>query len=125
MKPTDQLTDAKVADALAWPGRLFADRGWRVEVWSGCDPVVLDNVRFLAGYRRPSVIDEGVVACAWQQVIDGEPLGLAERRLTCAGGFAWYVVRPALLALLWRGRLTTDLSRPLSAGSVLHRAGER
>lgn len=121
VKPAERLADAKVAAALAWPAQLFEDHGWRVEVWSGCDPVVLDNVRFLAGYRRPVVIDESTVTWVWCRVADEEPLGVAERRLAACGVHPWYAVRPALLALLWRGRLTTDLSRPLSADSVLHR----
>ena len=37
-----------MAEALAWPGELFEDRGWGYEIWSGADPVVLANVRFLA-----------------------------------------------------------------------------
>jgi hypothetical protein len=121
VKPADRLVDAKVAAALAWPGRLFTDHGWRYEVWSGCDLVVLDNVRFLAGYRRPQVIAEQAVALAWEQLADGEPLGIAERRL--AGQAPRCAARSALLALLWRGRLTTDLFRPLSGGSILHRRG--
>ena len=38
-------------EALAWAGEVFAGRGWRHEIWSGADPVLLANVRFLAGYR--------------------------------------------------------------------------
>ena len=51
VKPA-RLADPVVADALAWPGRLFEARGWGHEVWTGADPVLLANVRFLAGYRR-------------------------------------------------------------------------
>jgi hypothetical protein len=31
-------------------------RGWEYEVRSGADGVVLENIRFLAGYRRPGVV---------------------------------------------------------------------
>jgi hypothetical protein len=119
VKPAGRLADPKVAEALAWPGDLFTGHGWRYEVWSGCDPVLLENVRFLAGYRRPGIVAAQVLEDAWRQVADGEPLGLAERRL--AAGAPGWTVRPALLALLWRHRLTTDLSRPLSYDSVLRR----
>jgi hypothetical protein len=119
VKPADRLADPKIADALAWPGELFTRHGWRYEVWSGCDALVLENVRFLAGYRRPGIVGEDLMARAWQQVHDGEALGEVERRL--AGEAAGWTVRPALLALLWRHRLTTDLSRPLSGDAVLRR----
>jgi hypothetical protein len=119
VKPAHRLTDPKVAEALAWPGELFTGHGWRYEVWSGCDTVVLENVRFLAGYRRSGVVDEDLIARAWQEVRDGEALGEVERRL--AGEGPGWTVRPALLALLWRHRLTTDLSLPLSGDAVLRR----
>jgi len=48
-------------------------------------------------------------------------LAVAERRL--AGGGPRHEARPALMALLWSGMLTTDLTRPLSGDSVLRRAG--
>jgi hypothetical protein len=121
VKPAGRLADPKIAEALAWPGELFRAHGWDYQVWSGEDPVVLDNVRFLAGYRRPSVISAEGVARAWELVRDGEQLAAAEYRL--AGGNPPHTARPALLALLWSGRLVTDLSRVLSGSSVLNRRG--
>jgi len=32
--------------------RLVEARGWQYEVWSGAKPPKLENLRFLAGYRR-------------------------------------------------------------------------
>ncbi|MET7703613.1 TnsA-like heteromeric transposase endonuclease subunit [Streptomyces sp. NPDC005485] len=119
VKPADSLLDAKIAEALEWPGELFRQHGWGYEVWSGADRVLLENIRFLAGYRRPGVVPEDAVERAWQQVVDGEELALAERRL--AGDRPAEQARPALMTLLWSGRLATDLSRPLSGESVLRR----
>ncbi len=119
VKPANRLADPKVAETLAWPGELVTGHGWRHEVWSGCDPVVLENVRFLAGYRRPGIVAEDLIARAWREVRDGDVLGEVEWRL--AGGDPGWTVRPALLALLWRHRLTTDLSRPLSGDAILRR----
>ncbi len=119
VKPAHRLADAAVAHALAWPRVLVTGHGWRYEVWSGCDPVLLENIRFLAGYRRGGIVAEQVLERAWRQVCDGEPLGVAERRL--AGQAPGWTARPALLALLWRHRLATDLSCPLSHASVLRR----
>ncbi|WP_329203771.1 TnsA-like heteromeric transposase endonuclease subunit [Streptomyces sp. NBC_01435] len=119
VKPADRLQDPKIAEALAWPGELFRQHGWEYEIWSGADRVLLENVRFLAGYRRPGVVPEAEVEQAWRQVVDGEELALVERRL--AGDRPSEEARPALMALLWSGRLMTDLSRPLSGASVLRR----
>ncbi len=119
VKPAERLADPAVAEALAWPGELFASHGWRYEVWSGCDAVLLENVRFLAGYRRPGVVAEGLIARAWPEVRNGETVSEAERRL--AGDAPGWTVRPALLALLWRQHLATDLTRVLSSDSVLRR----
>jgi hypothetical protein len=88
-------------------------------VWSGADITMLDNVRFLAAYRRPGVVPLGEMDRAWALVRDGESLADAELRL--AGDRPRHEVRPTLMALLWSGRVTTDLRRPLSGASVLWR----
>jgi hypothetical protein len=119
VKPAQRLADPKVTEALAWPDELFTGHGWRYEVWSGCNPIALENVRFLAGYRRPGIVNEDLVARAWQEVRDGETLGEVERRL--AGDRPGWTVRPALLALLWRHRLTTDLTKALCSETILRR----
>jgi len=120
VKPAERLRDPEVAAALAWPGALAERHGWEYEVWSGADVTVLENVRFLAGYRRPGVVHAERAERAWECVRDGEQLADAELRL--AAGGPRHEARPALLALLWAGRLVTDLTRPLSGESVLRRS---
>lgn len=119
VKPAERLQDPKIVEALAWPEELFRMHGWEYEIWSGADRVLLENVRFLAAYRCPGVVPEHEVEQAWERVEDSEELALVERRL--AGDRRPEEARPALMALLWSGRLTTDLSRPLSGESVLRR----
>jgi len=119
VKPAGRLRDQQVAEALAWPGVLAERHGWEYEVWSGADVVVLENIRFLAGYRRPGVVPAAEIERALECVRHGEQLADAELRL--AGDRLRHEARPALLALLWAGRLTTDLTRPLSGQSVLCR----
>ncbi|MDW4910674.1 TnsA-like heteromeric transposase endonuclease subunit [Streptomyces sp. ADMS] len=122
VKPASRLQDPKVAQALAWPGALIERHGWEYEIWSGAEPTLLENIRFLAAYRHPDVVPVDEVERAWQEVVDGEELALAERRL--AGDREPEEARPALMALLWSGRLTTDLSaQSLSGECVLRRHG--
>jgi hypothetical protein len=119
VKPATRLEDPKIAEALAWPGALARRRGWEYEVWSGADVTVLENIRFLAGYRRRGVVPAAEIERAWKCVQDGEQLAGAELRL--AEARPRHEARPALLALLWSGKLVTDLTRPLSGESVLRR----
>ena len=77
VKPAARLADPAVAEALAWPGELFEDRGWGHEIWTGADPVLLANVRFLAGYRRPGMPPDAVTAAVLGEVRPGERAGRA------------------------------------------------
>ncbi len=54
VKPADKLDDPKVAATLAWAGEAITAKGWAAEVWTGCDPLLLANVRFLARQHAPS-----------------------------------------------------------------------
>jgi hypothetical protein len=118
VKPADQLAVPRVAEALAWAGEVFAARGWRHEVWSGADPVLLANVRFLAGYRYPGRVDAGLVAA----VVDRGDAAVGIGDLEGAWPGRAGEVRAAVLHLVWRGMFRADLSVPLSAGTMLERA---
>jgi hypothetical protein len=118
VKPADQLAVPKVADALAWAGEVFAARGWRHEIWSGTDPVLLANVRFLAGYRYPGRVDAGLVAAVMDRGDAAAGIGDLEGAWPGRAG----EVRAAVLHLVWRGVFRADLSVPLSAGTMLERA---
>lgn len=117
VKPAARMADPAVAEALAWPGELFEARGWGHEVWTGADPVLLANVRFLAGYRRPGIPPDAVTAAVLGEVRPGERLGGLLDRLERA--WPRPAAKAAVLRLLWQRSLSTDLSQPLDAGSVL------
>jgi len=112
-----RLADPAVAEALAWPGELFEDRGWGYEIWSGADPVILANVRFLAGYRRPGMPPDSVTAVVRDEVRPGDHVGGLLDRLE--GRCPRPQAKAGVLRLLWQRILSTDLTRPLDAGSVL------
>lgn len=116
VKPAEQLEVERIADALAWAGRVFRERGWEQEVWSGADAQLLANVRFLAGYRRSGLIEPvGETDAIWSagMVLT---IAAAEAALRSVG-----VVDPrvVVLALLWSGRLRADLRQPLTSDSEL------
>jgi hypothetical protein len=115
VKPAERVGEERVAEALAWAGSVFCERGWEHEVWSGADAQLLANVRFLAGYRRAALLDlnsGGEVLRAGTVVT----IAAAEAVLTQLGVLD---PRPMLLGLLWSGRLRADLQRPLAADTEL------
>jgi hypothetical protein len=119
VKPGSQVELPKVAEALGWAGKLFADKGWRHEVWSGTCAVVLSNVRFLAAYRRGDRVDADAVAAIERETHGVMNIGEVEARF--ANRFGVEASRPALLHLIWQGVLRARLDAPLSASTVLER----
>ncbi|MCX4607724.1 MULTISPECIES: TnsA-like heteromeric transposase endonuclease subunit [Streptomyces] len=119
VKPRHRLQKPEVAFTFAWTQEAVTSRGWQYEVWSEPDPHVLENVRFLAGYRRDWLFDPDLVAALRATDLDGMSLGNAFRLLP---GDPRPLVKSAMLHLLWSGHVTTMLDRPLSAGHVLRRA---
>jgi hypothetical protein len=119
VKPADRVDDPVVRAVFDWTARVVGWRGWRFEVWSGADPVLLANVSFLAGYRRPQVIEQSLVETVLEAAARQGTIGGAER----AVGAPVARVRPVILHLLWTGRLRTDLGTPLGPASVLQVGG--
>ncbi len=111
VKPEHLLAKPTVAYTFAWTRRLVEARGWLYEVWSGAQPHHLENLRFLAGYRRPWLFDAALLDRIRGADLEGRTFGEVVRGVA---GCEPEVARAAVLHLLWRGELTTDLSTPLS-----------
>lgn len=91
-------------------------RGWQHEIWSGADPCLLANLRFLAGYRRSAHLDPAAIAAGAS--LDLADLTIAEAEaVLAAAGIA--DPRPVLLHLVWIGALRVDLTCPLTCNSKL------
>jgi hypothetical protein len=118
VKPADQLAVPKVAEALAWAGEVFAARGWEHEIWSGAAPVLLSNVRFLAGYRYADRVDASLTDVIARDAPSGATIGELEQGWPNRPGDA----RAAVLHLLWRGVFRGDLMVPLSSATRVARA---
>jgi hypothetical protein len=111
------MQDAKVVAQFEWTAAVCGDSGIGFEAWSGCDPVVLENVRFLAGYRRAGLVDLQLASLVLERAGAGARIGEIEFALDTPDRRG--LIRPALLHLLWRGGLRADLSRPLGADTVV------
>ncbi|MGP3964634.1 TnsA-like heteromeric transposase endonuclease subunit [Nonomuraea polychroma] len=119
VKPARRLARPEVAFTFAWSRRVIESRGWGFEVWSEPDPVETENIRFLAGYRRPWLFSPGLVAALEASVTDGVTLREA---FATVSSFDPRLVRAAVLHLLWTGRFRADLSIRLCPGTVLRRS---
>jgi hypothetical protein len=111
VKPEHLLTRPTVAATFAWTRQLVEARGWRYEVWSGAPSPEMENVRFLAGYRRPSLFDAALLDAVRGADVNGRMFGEVVRGLAACDPA---VGRAAVLHLLWLGELKTDLTTPLS-----------
>ncbi len=117
VKAAAKLADPSVQALFGWTRRLVEWRGWGFEVWSGAERHLLDNVRFLAGYRRRSVVAEDVIPMVLDVAGRQATIGGIERALSDRQPLQ--LVRPVVLHLLWAGLLWADLTRPLSPGTAV------
>lgn len=115
VKPAALLAEPTVVEVLSWTGRLCAGKGWGYQVWSGADPTMLRNIRFLGGGRRPQFVDEDAVVKVDAAAGSGMTIAEVEQAAEVDRSDA----RAAVLRLLWTGAWTTDLLQPLSSRSVI------
>jgi hypothetical protein len=116
VKPRRRVSKPEVAFTFAWTRRLVEERGWQYVVWSEPALAELENIRFLSGYRRDWLFDGPLLDALRAMGLDRRTLGGLDDGLP---GWEREEVRSALLHLLWRGELVTDLSTPLSGLHVL------
>jgi hypothetical protein len=116
VKPREQVSDTKVAETFDWVQHVIESLGWRFEIASEQPPVLLDNVRFLVGYRRPQSINEPALRALRATQFDNATFGDAVRNVDGAEP----LVRAALLHMLWTQEVSTDLSKVLSSQSILN-----
>lgn len=118
VKPRVLLRVPENVEAFAWMHDVMGAKGWRFEVATDQPPVFLENLRFLAGYRRGHLISQSHLETL--RTIDLHGMRFAEvlRRI----GGCEPLARAALLHMLWTHEITADLHRVLSADTVLERA---
>ncbi|MFE3033613.1 TnsA-like heteromeric transposase endonuclease subunit [Streptomyces canus] len=110
VKPRHRLARPEVAFTFEWTRQAVEARGWKYTVWSEPEPVVLENVRFLAGYRRDWLFDDALLEQARTLAASGGTLGEIIKSASSQDPAA---IRACVLHLLWNGDLVTDLTVPL------------
>jgi hypothetical protein len=117
VKPQHRLADPKVSSTFAWTRTVVNARGWRYEVASEPPVIELANIRFLAGYRRPHLIDDALVRQARAAGIDGATLAEAMKQIRGPAP----TVRATILHLIWTQELIIDTTQPLTTRTLLRR----
>jgi hypothetical protein len=116
VKPARYVYHPKIAPTLHWTREIVESRGWEYRVDTEPPRVYVENVRFLAGYRRSWLIPEEPLARLRSAELDGKTLGEA---FMCLPDLPEPYVRSAVLHLLWTGRRVTDLKQPLDSGQQI------
>lgn len=116
VKPAVMLRKDAVTESLAWMAAACRSRGWEYDVWTGPDPVVLRNVRWIAPARAPHVMARLEVASVLVSASSGGTFANLEAHLASSDRRS---PRLELLGALWLGALTTDLTIPLGPDSWL------
>jgi hypothetical protein len=113
------LSKPEVAFTFDWTRRVVEARGWKYEVWSDPPAAELENIRFLAGYRREWLFNPEILEALRDADLDGL---LLEQAMGCLPEHPEPQVRTAIHHLLWTQVFVTDLDRPLGLSHVLRRA---
>jgi hypothetical protein len=116
------LRKPEVVAVLEWTGRMCRSRGWRYEVWTGGDRTELGNVRFLSLARRSAFIDRTASVAVSAVARHGMTIGGIVQR-AIGDEVTGRSALVAVLERLWMSAWLTDLSYPLSGGSVITIAG--
>lgn len=119
VKPLRRLSRPEVEFTFNWSRQAVESRGWQYEIWGEPPPAKLENIRFLAGYRRDWLFSPAVLEGLREADLDGVPLGRVE---ACLPGYPGPQVRSAIHHLLWRQSLVTGLDTPLSPSHTLRRS---
>ena len=117
VKNPQRISRPKVQAQLGWIRQVCALNGWGFEAWPGADARLLANIRFLAGYRRPGLIDAAAAADVLTAARKPTAIGSIEQCLT--GSYPQALILPAVLHLLWTGRLAADLTEPLGVTTIV------
>jgi hypothetical protein len=115
VKPAKRLSDPVVQATFDWTRDLVESIGWRFEVATEQPEVLLENVRFLSGYRRADRISQTCLAALRALNVDG----MEFRDVRQSVPHPKPLVHAALLHMLWTQELSADLSEVLWSKTVL------
>lgn len=114
VKNPRKVGDEKVVLQARRTHTVCADMGFDYQLVAEPDPMTWRNVRWLAGYRRPLTLPDGLTAALLDEARTPIPLG----ELADAFDFP-ELARTAVLRACWFHQLTFDITRPLRDSTLL------
>ncbi|WP_280667894.1 MULTISPECIES: TnsA-like heteromeric transposase endonuclease subunit [unclassified Kitasatospora] len=119
-RPVERIDD-RSAESFAAMEAACEAVGWGYRLVGAVDPVRMANVRWLAGYRHPRHGASADLTAAVLSAFEAPSALVGQAELVGE----LLEVLPAVFHLLWRGRLTADLSRPLTDTTLVTRVRGR
>jgi hypothetical protein len=118
VKMTDHLKDPLVRAAFSATKEAVGRSGWSYAVASEMPAPLVENLRWLAGFRRPFLADPVIAAGLVESCVKPRPIKTA-----LAGSRREPEARPVLMHLLWTGQLCCALDKVLSDETVVVAGG--
>lgn len=114
----ERLSHSNIQLLCAWTRIVVESIGWSYLVACEPDPVWIANVRFLAGYRREWLLNQGILNDIRSNRLRFAGLSVAQTESLCSD-YSKHLVRPVLMHMLWRHEYTCDLTQPLRPATLL------
>lgn len=115
VKPRARLADPKVAATFDWTREAIEAKGWTFEIACEQPRPYIDNIRFLAGYRRAQYVSATALTELRSTTIHGQTFEEVLSRTSSPRP----LVKATLLHMLWTHEVLADLSEPLDSQTVL------
>lgn len=115
----ERLQQPKIQQLCSWTKRVVESLSWRYEVVCEQPPVLLENVRFLAGYRRDRFIDPSALEHLRSRIDGLAGMSIGDALSNVSGGFSRPLIQSAMMHLLWRQELIADLTEHFGPSTVL------
>ncbi|WP_234791468.1 TnsA-like heteromeric transposase endonuclease subunit [Mycolicibacterium mucogenicum] len=115
----ERMDQPTIAMLCAWTKRVVESLSWRYDVVSEQPPVLLTNVRFLAGCRREQFINEAVLSHLRSCVDELDEMRIDDALRRFSEDHPQPLVHSALTHMLSRHELTIDLTQQLRPSTVL------
>lgn len=117
VKPAKRLRDPIVQATFAWSRDLVESIGWRFEIATEPPEALVENVRFLSGYRRAESISQPCLRALRALNVDGMEFRDIRRSIPHPKP----LVHAAMLHMLWTQEFTANLTEVLEPKTVLRR----
>lgn len=113
VKPLERLNFRRNPEIFAWCRVMAETMGWKYQIMTEPDPCHLENVRFLAGYRRSGPYATVLLKELSDLAKPAMPFTSLCQHFSKAVGLDVASAKPYLFHALWTHLLAADFAKPL------------